>query len=119
TGNHVFLFVEGGQVVGREGANAGAAAGGPVDFTLAVDATGHITLTDLRSVHQGAGEAGDINEGAILPAGLVTLTATVTDVNNKIASASVDVGPHLTFLDDGPSISIVVQGEPALAVDES
>ncbi|WMT72021.1 DUF5801 repeats-in-toxin domain-containing protein [Bradyrhizobium sp. Ash2021] len=119
TGNHVFLFLENGQVVGREGANAGAAAGGPADFTLAVDATGHITLTDLRSVHEGVGETGDINEGVSLPAGLVTLTATVTDNSNQSESASVDIGPHLTILDDGPSVSIVVQGEPALAVDES
>ncbi|MEH2568957.1 DUF5801 repeats-in-toxin domain-containing protein [Bradyrhizobium sp. AZCC 2289] len=119
TGNHVFLFLENGQVVGREGANSGAAAGGPADFTLAVDATGHITLADLRSVHEGVGETGDVNEGVSLPAGLVTLTATVTDNSNQSASASVDIGPHLTILDDGPSVSIVVQGEPALAVDES
>ncbi|QDW36955.1 hypothetical protein FFI89_007270 [Bradyrhizobium sp. KBS0727] len=120
TGHHVFLFVEGGQVVGREGATSGAAAGGPIDFRLSVDATGHITLTDLRSVHQGAGEVGDINEGASLPAGLVLLTATVTDVNNNTASASVDVGPHLAILDDGPSISVVIEGEtPFLVVDES
>src|SRR3954467_68935 len=52
TGNHVFLFLESGVVVGREGTNAATAASGLRDFTLAVDSTGHIALTDLRSVHQ-------------------------------------------------------------------
>ncbi|WP_244486099.1 DUF5801 repeats-in-toxin domain-containing protein, partial [Bradyrhizobium viridifuturi] len=98
TGNHVFLFLENGQVVGREGGQNGLA-----DFTISVDATGHITLTDLRAMHEGAGEAGgDINEGVHLPAGMVTLTATVTDLFNQTGTATADVGPHLTFLDDGP-----------------
>ncbi|MHC2437127.1 DUF5801 repeats-in-toxin domain-containing protein [Bradyrhizobium sp. USDA 4451] len=102
TGNHVFLFLENGQVVGREGGQNGLA-----DFTISVDATGHITLTDLRSMHEGSGEVGgDINEGVHLPAGMVTLTATVTDNNNQTATAQADVGPHLTFLDDGPAISL-------------
>ncbi|WP_244064173.1 DUF5801 repeats-in-toxin domain-containing protein, partial [Bradyrhizobium sp. Ce-3] len=102
TGNHVFLFVENGQIVGREGGQNGLA-----DFTISVDATGHITLTDLRSMHEGTGEAGgDINEGVHLPAGMVTLTATVTDNSNQTGTATADVGPHLTFLDDGPAISL-------------
>ncbi|TWB88438.1 hypothetical protein FBZ93_118118 [Bradyrhizobium macuxiense] len=102
TGNHVFLFQENGQIVGREGGQNGLA-----DFTISVDATGHITLTDLRSMHEGTGEVGgDINEGVHLPAGMVTLTATVTDVFNQTGTATADVGPHLTFLDDGPAISL-------------
>ncbi|WP_439374592.1 DUF5801 repeats-in-toxin domain-containing protein [Bradyrhizobium sp. DASA03120] len=118
TGNHVFLFVENGVVVGREGANVGTAASGLKDFTVSVDAAGNITLTDLRSVHQGSGEVGDANEGTQLPAGVVTLTATVTDNSNQSASASVDVGPHLTLQDDGPSISPSGQ-TPTLTVDET
>jgi hypothetical protein len=103
TSHHVFLFLENGEVVGREGANSAAAAGGARDFTISVDAAGNMTLTDLRSVHQGVGEPGDTSEGTHLPAGLVSLTATVTDINNASASATVDVGPSLTLLDDGPT----------------
>ena len=77
-----------------------------------------MTLTDLRSVHQGVGEAGDISEGIHLPAGLVSLTATVTDINNASASAAVDIGPSLTLLDDGPTITAIGTG-PAMSVDES
>ncbi len=117
TGNHVFLFVENGQVVGREGANAGAAAGSLKDFTIAVDGAGNVTLTDLRSVHENT--PGDFNEGIQLGSGLVTLTATVTDNSNNTASASADVGPHLTILDDGPVITSVTSGLATFNVDES
>jgi Domain of unknown function (DUF5801) len=79
TGNHVFLFLQGGQVVGREGATAAQAAAGLIDFTLTVDGTGHVTMTALRGVVQGAGESPDISEGTHLAAGLVSLTATVAD----------------------------------------
>ena len=44
--------------------------GGKRVFTLSVDAAGDVTLTDLRSVNQGAGEVGDISEGIHLPGGL-------------------------------------------------
>src|SRR4051794_3266507 len=99
TGNHVFLFLESGVVVGREGPNAATAASGLRDFTLSVDSTGHITLTDLRSVHHSNAHTPD--DSLSLNAGVVTLTATVTDLNNASASASIDVGPHLTIIDDG------------------
>ena len=102
TGNHVFLFVQGGEVFGREGTSATTAAGGPIDFTLTVDSTGHITLTDLRGVHEGSGESPDSSEGISLGTGLVTLTATVTDNNNNTSTASEDIGPHITIHDDGP-----------------
>src|SRR5882724_1751993 len=93
-------------------------------FTLTVDGTGHVTLTDLRGVHQGAGENGDISEGISLAPGLVSLTATVTDINNATASASLDLGPQITVHDDGPTIQVQINGEegprfPTLSVDES
>src|SRR4051794_29867989 len=119
TGNHVFLFLESGVVVAREGTTAATAASGLKDFTLSVDSTGHVTLTDLRSVQQGTGEAGDLSEGVSPLANLISLTATVTDINNATASASVDVGPHLTLLDDGPSITVTTTAAAdALVVDE-
>ncbi|WP_456732059.1 T1SS-143 repeat domain-containing protein [Bradyrhizobium sp. USDA 3364] len=95
TGQHVLLTVNAAGVV--EGRTA---IGGDLVFTIAVDATGHVTLTDLRAVHEGT--AGDFNEGISLAFGLVTLTATVTDNIGQTASASVDIGSQLTILDDGP-----------------
>ena len=89
-------------------------------FTLIVDAGGHVTFTELRGVHQGTGEAGDISEGATLPSGSVSLTATVTDNANATATASIDLGPLMSIHDDGPSIQVVGEREtPFLSVDES
>ena len=76
--------------MGREGATSAQAAAGPIHFTLTADATGHVTMTELRGVVQGAGERGS-GEGTDLAAGLVSLTATVTDNNNNTASASIDL----------------------------
>ncbi|UGY02097.1 DUF5801 repeats-in-toxin domain-containing protein [Bradyrhizobium quebecense] len=95
TGQHVLLTVNAAGVV--EGRTA---IGGDLVFTVAVDATGHVTLTDLRAVHEGT--PGDFNEGITLASGLVTLTATVTDNFGQSATATADVGSHLTILDDGP-----------------
>ena len=114
----MFLFLQDGQVVGREGSTSAQAAAGPIDFTLTVEATGHVTMTELRGVDQGAGESPDISEGAHLAAGLVSLTATVTDNNSNTASASVDLGPNITIHDDGPTITAIGTG-PAISVDES
>ncbi|QIG98979.1 DUF5801 repeats-in-toxin domain-containing protein [Bradyrhizobium sp. 6(2017)] len=109
TGQHVLLTVNAAGVV--EGRTA---VGGDLVLTVSVDATGHVTLTDLRAVHEGT--PGDFNEGITLASGLIALTATVTDNNNQTASASVDIGSHLTILDDGPvNPTVVVSGvEPVL-----
>ncbi|QQO20291.1 hypothetical protein JJB98_10380 [Bradyrhizobium diazoefficiens] len=113
TGQHVLLTVNAGGIV--EGRTAG---GADLVFTVAVDAAGNVTLTELRAVHELS--PGDLNEGISLSAGLVTLTATVTDNSNQSASASVDVGPHLTIHDDGPSITVTTTAPAdALVVDET
>ncbi|WP_244622338.1 DUF5801 repeats-in-toxin domain-containing protein, partial [Bradyrhizobium ivorense] len=113
TGQHVLLSVNAGGVV--EGRTA---VGGDLVFTVSVDASGRVTLTDLRAVHEGT--PGDFNEGISLPSGLITLTGTVTDSSNQTASASTDVGSHLTFLDDGPSVTVTATAAAdALVVDET
>src|SRR6476469_1485921 len=52
TGNHLFLFVENGQIVAREGLTLALATSGPIDATLAVDAAGNVTFTAFRSIHE-------------------------------------------------------------------
>ncbi|QWG16190.1 VCBS domain-containing protein [Bradyrhizobium sediminis] len=94
SGEQVLLSLNGAMVEGR------TAIGGDLVFTLTVDAAGNVTFTELRGVHEGT--PGDFNEGISLTSGLVSLTATVTDVNNVSASASIDLGPQITINDDGP-----------------
>ena len=65
----------------------------------------------------------DLSEGISLGAGVLNLTATVTDSDGDNQSATIDLGKQISFLDDGPSIQpAVLEGEqqlPTLAVDES
>ncbi|KRQ05687.1 hypothetical protein AOQ73_13900 [Bradyrhizobium pachyrhizi] len=112
TGQHVLLTVNAAGVV--EGRTA---IGGDLVLTVSVDAAGHVTLTDLRAVHEAT--PGNFNEGITLASGLITLTATVTDNNNQSASASVDVGSHLTILDDGPVAGTVTGATDTLVLDET
>ncbi|MCP1834223.1 hypothetical protein J2R76_002560 [Bradyrhizobium sp. USDA 4532] len=109
TGQHVLLTVNAAGVV--EGRTA---AGGDLVFTVAVDGAGHVTLTDLRAVHEAT--PGDFNEGISLAPGLITLNATVTDNVGQTASASVDVGPHLTIHDDGPAIDVVKSADTGVVL---
>ncbi len=50
TGNGVFLFLEAGVIVGREGTDAADAAAGDIVFTVTVDAAGLVTLDQQRAV---------------------------------------------------------------------
>ena len=77
-------------------------------FTLTLDGNGHITMTDLRGVHEN--NPHDNNESIHLGTGLVSVTATAVDVSGNSASGTFDLGPHITISDDSPSID-VAQGE--------
>src|SRR5262249_26536496 len=88
SGNHVFLFVESGQVVGREGTNAGTAVGGPIVFTVSVDASGNVTLDQQRAIIHPTVSNPDSNEAVTIGGNLITLTATATGKDGDPASAN-------------------------------
>ncbi|MDO9460089.1 MAG: DUF5801 repeats-in-toxin domain-containing protein, partial [Alphaproteobacteria bacterium] len=114
SGEQVLLSLNGAVVEGR------TAIGGDLVFTLTVDAAGNVTFTELRAVQEGT--PGDFNEGISLAAGLVSLTATVTDNNGATASAVLDLGPQITILDDGIAVDASAQTAPVigtLVLDES
>ena len=100
TGSAVTLFKISATEVDARNAN------GDIVFTLVADGTGHVTMTELRGVHEGVGETPDSSEGVILAANLVSLTATVTDGDGDKASASIDLGPQITIHDDGPTLGL-------------
>ncbi|WP_292593349.1 DUF5801 repeats-in-toxin domain-containing protein, partial [Mesorhizobium sp.] len=87
-------------------------------FTLTVDASGHVTMTELRGVKEATASLGDTSEGVSLSSGLVSVTATVTDNDGDTAKASIDLGSQITIHDDGPAISATGTA-PTLSVDES
>ncbi len=116
SGQHDVLVLNAvtGEVEGHVGNAAGAVA-----FTIAVDSgTGVVTLTQILAVHEGTGEAGDISEGISLDSvsNLVSLAATITDFDGDIAKASIDLGKQLSFLDDGPSVTVGAVAESGITL---
>ena len=100
TGAKIFLFSEGGKVVGRVGTKGAADANGAVAFEVSVDGNGRVTLDQKRALKHG--DRSEANESVGLAAEVITLTATVTDGDGDSASAGVKLGANLTFRDDAP-----------------
>ncbi|WP_230305638.1 enhanced entry virulence factor RtxA, partial [Legionella pneumophila] len=92
SGNQVFLFLENGIVVGREGSDALDAATGDVVFNISVDGSGNVTLDQVRAVVHDNPLDPDESTGPtqLSAANLVTLTAIATDKDGDrpIASAN-------------------------------
>src|SRR5262249_10968254 len=94
------LVLNGNTIEGHVGTTGGALA-----FTIIVDsATGIVTFTEYRAVAQPSGTNPDGGEGVSLTAGIVNLTATITDKDGDFQTTSLDLGSRLTITDDGPTI---------------
>ncbi|MFO9421629.1 enhanced entry virulence factor RtxA [Legionella pneumophila serogroup 1] len=115
SGNQVFLFLENGIVVGREGSDALDAATGDVVFNISVDGSGNVTLDQVRAVVHDNPLDPDESTGPtqLSAANLVTLTAVATDKDGDSASATANIGLSFNFEDDGP-----VAGTISLVADE-
>jgi hypothetical protein len=100
-GADIYLFLEGGVIVGRVGSADGDAA-----FAIAIDAvSGQVYLAQWLSLQHP--ENPDNHDEAIgLPADAVNVTVTVTDGDGDQASDSVDIGDRIKFEDDGPEIAV-------------
>ena len=109
SGNKIYLFLEGGAVVGRVGTASAANAAGAIALTIAVVAnTGNVTLTQNRAVvHDDPLDPLETgaSAGGLLAANLVTLTATVTDGDGDTATATRNIGDAFKFEDDGPTLA--------------
>ncbi len=96
TGQVVNLVLNGTVVEGRTaGSNA-------LVFTVTVNASGGVTLDQLRAVMHSP-DSGPNQSTTLTAANLVTLTATATDNDGDTDSALVNIGQSLVFLDDAPS----------------
>jgi hypothetical protein len=108
--NHsVFLFLDAvtGDIVGREGTDSTDAETGDEVFRISVDSDGNVTLDQSTAIVHGDPDDPDETSNPI-PAGLIKLTATVTDGeadgSNDSSSTSADIGDAFAFKDDGPDI---------------
>ena len=112
TNHSVFLFLEGGEIVGREGTDAIDAAGNTIVFVLSVDDAGLVTLDQRAAVRHDPDTGPD--QAVSIAAGLITLTGTATDGDGDSASHTLQIGATLVFEDDGPTLVASAVG----AVDE-
>ncbi|AOO81287.1 hypothetical protein BHK69_13180 [Bosea vaviloviae] len=111
SGQNVVLSLNGTVVEGR------TAGSNLLVFTVTVDAAGQVTLDQIRALSHP--DATNPNDPVSLAAGLVTLTATITDRDNDSTTATAQIGAALQFLDDGPSIVRNAVVAPSLVVDET
>jgi VCBS repeat-containing protein len=113
TGLADVLVLNGNTIEGHVGTINGTLA-----FTITIDPnTGLVTFTEYRAVTQPFGTSPDGGEGVSLTAGIVNLTATVTDADGNFQTVSRDLGSRLTITDDGPMIAAGTA--PALTLSEA
>ncbi len=118
TGNAVFLFLESGKIVGREGTSALDAATGDIVFEASVDSAGVVTLDGKRAVVH-LPNSGTDQSTTLSSAGLVVLTATAHDKDGDSASTPLNIGAQLVFKDDSPTITAQIQGGAINFVDDA
>jgi hypothetical protein len=98
TGQAVNLSLSAGGVI--EGRTA---TSNVLVFTVSVNASGQVTLDQLRSVVHTDSNDHDSSK-TLASAGLVVLTATAHDKDGDSASTPLNIGQQLVFKDDGPAI---------------
>ncbi|MNO62339.1 Poly(beta-D-mannuronate) C5 epimerase 7 [compost metagenome] len=111
SGQKIFLYQTSNGVEGRVGGS-----GGDVAFSLTLNG-GQITLDQRLALKHP--NASNPNDPVSLGSHKIELVATITDVDGDKASAKLDLGGKLTFLDDGPCITLKASFHESLTVDES
>ncbi|WP_373387894.1 retention module-containing protein [Pseudomonas alcaligenes] len=117
-GATIYLYEDGGVIYGSTAANEGDVDPSNTIFTLSVNGSGQVTLTQHEEIDHslpGVGSNYDAQE-ALLGNNLVGLQATVTITDDDGDSASdsktLDLGGRVAFDDHGPSISVVFGTAP-------
>ncbi len=121
-GSDVYMFAQGGLIVGRVGNDPA----GPVAFAVAVNgATGEVYLAQYLSLKHSDINASDENtlepnDVFGLSAGAVQVSTTYTDGDNDTATSNAaDVSSLVRFQDDGPTITATTNGQAAATHDET
>jgi T1SS-143 domain-containing protein len=123
-GASIYLYNVGGTIVGSTALTAGAIADGNKIFSVSVNGSGVVTLTQFQQIDHpiandpSASGAPFDDQNAILGNGLISLTRsgsiTDGDGDTATASATIDLGGNIQFTDHGPSATTTA----SLKVDE-
>ena len=128
-GREIYLFLEGGVIVGRYDAphdgNTVVNQSDPAAFAIVIDpATGDISIAQYVSLnHPNQATAADgfnsYNEAISLATGTVSIAVTVTDRDGDSVTQAADVSGAIKFLDDGPKVTVVVDRHFSIVLDET
>lgn len=111
SGQAINLSLNGSVVEGK------TAVSGDLVFTVSVDASGQVTLNQIRAVIHDPNNGP--NDTETLDAdNLIKLTATITDKDGDTASAVLNIGQNLLFTDDAPTITAPFDGVPGGAAGD-
>lgn len=116
--NHIFLYTSSGNdnvVFGREGTGATANPTGTIAFAIYLDQTDNsLWVTQFMGTYHDTPSIPDTSEPASF-SGKIFATVVDSDGDAVTSVGSLTV----SFLDDGPTASIALNGTPVLAVDET
>ncbi|WP_298962824.1 DUF5801 repeats-in-toxin domain-containing protein [uncultured Roseibium sp.] len=106
-GEEIFLFVEGGLIVGRyDDIGATADANDPAAFAIAIEDDGSISIAQYVSLWHDDPDSSDediaIGNDSTVNPGSVWAQLTVTDADGDTVSTREDISDRITFDDDGP-----------------
>ncbi|MNZ55175.1 hypothetical protein D3C78_730970 [compost metagenome] len=116
-GTAIYLYEEGGLVVGRVGATESAADTGPVAFAISIDSSGFLSTAQYLALKHPTFPSSH-DEAVSLTATLVKAVLTVTDGDLDVDSAEQNVGDRVRFEDDGPDATLTL-GTASVTHDET
>ncbi|UUY06672.1 retention module-containing protein [Pseudomonas sp. J452] len=117
-GATIYLYETGGVIYGSTSATEGGVDPSNTIFSLSVNGSGQVTLTQFEEVDHSLPGVGSNYEAqeALLGAGLVGLKGTVVitddDGDSATDNKTLDLGGRVAFDDHGPSISVVFGTAP-------
>ncbi|PWK76757.1 DUF5801 repeats-in-toxin domain-containing protein [Aminobacter sp. AP02] len=119
-GQEILLYkTASGLVVGRIGG-----ANGTIAFAIAIEQGGEISVAQYLSIrHDDRGDSNEHNDNGLpgndasptegaapiqesIATGAIKAVYTITDSDGDTRSAEVDIGGHIRFLDDGPTVDV-------------
>lgn len=129
-GHEIYLFNEGGIIVGRyDGPDPGTGVTNtgtdPAAFAVTIDSTtGEVYVAQYVSLHNpDAATAGDgydsYNEPVRLNSGTLILSVSATDGDGDTVTQAADVSNEVLFLDDGPTVSVTEDRHFSVVLDET
>ncbi len=119
-GHNIYLYEDAatGLIVGRVGgtdpAHNDANANGTIAFAIAIESDGDIDIAQYLSLKEF--DTSKNNETVSLADGAIQAKVIVTDGDGDTASDTTNIGSHILFYDDGPSVSVAAVSDANVVI---